>query len=205
MIREVIVEKEVPVFVDVVTKVVRPVFKEVIVEEFYDVPIDNDQIEFADETEQVEEVADQDLRWWIEEKQLDERRLQQEKAKLQQLNQETRSKIQAWRGMQNSEAHQRYFSLMTRFYELQSRLKNAEIENSILVNKSKKTLIVKDDIIEKNSRVDSLISKLDCVIGENEKLIEELTSKGNILKSLTLDRQSGMLNSPRFDNRPLNY
>lgn len=188
-IKEVVVEKEVPVYVEFKVYVPKPVIKEKIVEEFYDVVINNEEVEFSAEKEEVVERIDPGIKLKTEEKQGEIRALAHEKDKLESTLKSLKLQLDYQRKNAYSESQRKLFSLTSRIHELQSKIKNAQLENSILVNKSKKVLVVNEDIIEKNSKADVLLSKLNCALGENEKLISELTAKGAAMKALTIDKQ----------------
>ena len=188
--QEVRVEREVPIYVEVVTQKIKPVFKEIIVEEIYDVEIENTECKFENEPDRIIETEDSEMHWEIQERQ---KELHLEKVKNESLLRslhESYSRVQNVREKGISNEQKRYFTLFSRVHELQSKIKNAEIENTLLVNKSKTKIVLQDDIIEKNSKFESLYSTLYAKLDENEKLHAELQSKANVMRGIVLTSQA---------------
>lgn len=77
---------------------------------------------------------------------------------------------------------QENFRLRSRYEELNARLRNFNEHKSHLTRKSMSRQRIQETVIQKNPKVDSLLSRLNVLVQENNSLVQQIMSKGESVK-----------------------
>lgn len=182
--KEVVEEVEVPVYINVHVQVTKPVIREVLVEEFVDVEVVRETFEFLPPNEEPYSFASQKIDFFCQKFNEEMITLRAENVRLSTRKVDVDNEIYRFKEFYSERGSMRYRELFALHRELNSRLKNANDENSMLRKKLSARVVMPEHVLHTNPEAERLLAQLQFLLSENAKLVEQIQNKASQLQSV---------------------